>query len=49
MQKEDGKVVVAVESTEDYSDEKVGFYTYHYKDGKKGIRYRLVTVSDEGL
>lgn len=46
---ENGKVLVAVESTEDYSDIKAGFYTDHSQEGREGIRYRLVTVSEEGL
>ena len=42
------KTIVALESTEDYSDHENGFYTYHYQDGRNGIRYRLVTIGEDG-
>ena len=42
------KTVVALESTEDYSDHENGFYTYHYQNGRNGIRYRLVTIGEDG-
>jgi len=45
----DTRIVVAVESTEDYSDPSVGFYTYHYQDGREGVRYRLVSMGEDGL
>lgn len=46
--KEISKTVVALESTEDYSDYQNGFYTYSYQDGRSGIRYRLVTIGEDG-
>lgn len=45
----DHRRVVALESTEDYSDYSIGFYTYHYQDGREGVRYRLVTMGEQGL
>lgn len=45
----DKRIEVALESTEDYTDYSIGFYTYHYQDGREGIRYRLVTVGEDGL
>lgn len=42
------KSTVAIESTEDHTDYRIGFYTYHYQDGREGIRYRLVTATEEG-
>ena len=41
--------VVALESTEDYTDYRIGFYTYQYQDGREGVRYRLVTIGENGL
>ena len=41
--------VVALESTEDYTDYSIGFYTYRYQDGREGVRYRLVTIGENGL
>lgn len=38
----DSKVKVAVESSEDFEDLEVNFTTYHYPDGREGVRYRLV-------
>lgn len=43
------KRIVAIENTEDYSDPSIGFFTYHYQDGREGIRYRLVTQGENGL
>lgn len=40
--------IVALESTEDYSDAKIGFLDYHYPDGKIAHRYRLVRVGTDG-
>ena len=40
--------MVALESTEDYTDYSIGFFTYHYQDGREGIRYRLVTIGEDG-
>lgn len=45
---EDARLVVAVENTEDYADPSIGFFTYHYQDGREGIRYRLVTIGEDG-
>lgn len=45
----DNRRIVALESTEDYSDYSIGFYTYHYQDGREGVRYRLVTMGADGL
>lgn len=39
---------VALENTEDYTDYSIGFYTYHYQDGREGVRYRLVTIGEDG-
>lgn len=47
--KQEEKVTVAIESTEDYEDYSIGFYTYHYQDGREGVRYRLVTAGEDGL
>lgn len=47
-EKTDSRLVVAVESTEDYADPSVGFFTYHYQDGREGIRYRLLTEGKDG-
>ena len=44
-----GKTVVAVESSEDYRDVKIGFYTEYRPDGSDGKRYRIVTVSGDGF
>lgn len=40
--------VVALENTEDHSDYSIGFFTYHYQDGREGVRYRLVTIGENG-
>lgn len=42
------KVTVAIESTKDFSDHDIGFYTYQYQDGREGVQYRLVTIGDDG-
>lgn len=42
------KMTVAIESSEDYTDYSIGFYTYHYQDGREGVRYRLVMLGEEG-
>ncbi|MDD2979274.1 MAG: DEAD/DEAH box helicase family protein [Hespellia sp.] len=42
------RLVVAVENTEDYADPSIGFFTFHYQDGREGIRYRLVTIGEDG-
>lgn len=44
----DSRLVVAMENTEDYADPSIGFFTYHYQDGREGIRYRLVTIGEDG-
>lgn len=46
--KEATQIKVAIETTEDYSEPAIGFYTYHYPDGREGVRFRLVTVGEEG-
>lgn len=43
------KTTVALESSEDYSEPGIGFYTHHYADGREGVRYRLVTPGEDGL
>ncbi len=43
------KITVALESTEDFSEPGIGFYTHHYADGREGVRYRLVTMGEDGL
>ena len=44
-----GKTTVALESSEDFSEPAIGFYTHHYADGREGVRYRLVTTAEDGL
>ena len=39
---------MALENTEDYTDYSIGFYTYHYQDGRECVRYRLVTIGEDG-
>lgn len=41
-------IKVAIENTEDYSDPSIGFFTYHYQDGREGVRFRLVTMGEDG-
>ena len=48
QQEVDTKITVAIENTEDYADPSVGFFTYHYQDGREGVRYRLVTQGEDG-
>ena len=43
------KITVALESSEDYSEPEIGFYTHQYADGREGVRYRLVTPGEDGL
>ena len=43
------KIKVALESSEDYSEPGIGFYTHQYADGREGVRYRLVTTAEDGL
>lgn len=43
------RITVAIESSEDFSDSSIGFVTYHYSADRKGIRYRLVTIAEDGL
>ena len=43
------KVKVALESSEDFSEPSIGFYTHQYADGREGVRYRLVTTAEDGL
>ena len=43
------KTTVALESSEDYSEPWIGFYTHQYADGRDGVRYRLVTQGEDGL
>ncbi|WP_300810598.1 DUF3849 domain-containing protein [uncultured Acetatifactor sp.] len=43
------KITVALESTEDFSEPAIGFYTHQYADGREGVRYRLVTMAEDGL
>ena len=43
------KITVALESTEDFSEPGIGFYTHQYADGREGVRYRLVTMGENGL
>ena len=43
------KVTVALESSEDFAEPGIGFYTHHYADGREGVRYRLVTTGEDGL
>lgn len=43
------KTTVALESSEDYSEPGIGFYTHQYADGRDGVRYRLVTQGRTGF
>ena len=43
------KITVALESSEDFSEPAIGFYTHQYADGREGVRYRLVTMAEDGL
>ena len=43
------KTTVALESSEDFSEPSIGFYTHQYADGREGVRYRLVTTAEDGL
>ena len=43
------KITVALESSEDYSEPEIGFYTHQYADGREGVRYRLVTPGEDGF
>ncbi len=43
------KITVALESSEDFSEPEIGFYTHQYADGREGVRYRLVTPGEDGL
>ena len=43
------KIMVALESSEDFSEPGIGFYTHQYADGREGVRYRLVTPGEDGL
>ena len=45
---ENNRIRVAIESTEDYEDREIGFYTYHYPNGVEGVRFRLVRVGESG-
>ena len=42
------KTTVALESSEDFSEPGIGFYTHQYADGREGVRYRLVTMAEDG-
>ena len=43
------RITVALESSEDFSEPAIGFYTHQYADGREGVRYRLVTMAEDGL
>ena len=43
------KTTVALESSEDFAEPEIGFYTHQYADGREGVRYRLVTPGEDGL
>ncbi len=43
------KTKAALESSEDFSEPSIGFYTHQYADGREGMRYRLVTTAENGL
>ena len=43
------KTTVALESSEDFPEPEIGFYTHRYADGRDGMRYRLVTMEEDGL
>jgi len=47
-QDESSRIRVAIESSEDFEEREIGFFTYHYPDGKKGIRFRLVRMDENG-
>ena len=44
MATQNDRIRVAIESTEDFEDRKIGFFTFHYPDGRVGIRFRLVKL-----
>ena len=39
---------VAIESSEDVEEREIGFFTYHYPDGREGVRFRLVRLNKDG-
>ena len=43
------KTIVALESSEDFPEPGIGFYTHQYADGREGVRYRLVAPGEDGL
>lgn len=43
---ENNRIKVAIESSEDIEERAIGFFTYHYPDGREGIRFRLVTINE---
>ena len=49
MATQNDRIRVAIESTEDFEDRKIGFFTFHYPDGRVGIRFRLVKIGDHGV
>lgn len=49
MATQNDRIRVAIESTEDFEDRKIGFFTFHYPDGRVGIRFRLVKIGDYGV
>ena len=45
---ENERIRVAIESSEDVEERDIGFFTYHYPDGRDGIRFRLVRIGEDG-
>lgn len=43
------KTVVAIESSEDFSDPSIGFVTINYSAERRGVRYRLVRLDEDGV
>ena len=48
QQGSDEKITVAIESSEDYTDQQTGFVTQYHFGGNKEIKYRLVTIGEDG-
>lgn len=48
QQSSDEKITVAIESSEDYTDQQTGFVTQYHFGGNKEIKYRLVTIGEDG-
>ena len=45
---DNSRIRVAIESSEDVEEREIGFFTYHYPDGREGVRFRLVRIDEDG-